>query len=316
MSRFKENEVNLMDFIKQIAHAIDTLRIDRRLTVESLCFGICDTSSYRRYKSGDRHIPIERIKLFCDKLGIGLDEFLYNLSTNHDVEYQKINHLYTLLLHKKYEDISNELKQIHIKDLSLEKHKTFYDFILYTNQFETNQISSEVYYENLEKLQKKVNDFYTFNDLIILEKMAWIEIDRHETTSLDLLSSIILDRKTLYGLSNMYAALSSIMSNVANMYNKLDLYEQSNNICEAGIVYMKKYNTYQHIYVLYYLLAYNHKMLDNLELSQKYLAMTLTHLFSLDLNKDYLYIVSLIKDEFNLDKDALMHIVSHAIKIF
>ncbi len=299
-----------MDFVMQIAHAIDTLRIDRKLTVESLCFGICDASSYRRYKSGDRNIPIERIKLFCDKLGIGLDEFLYNLSTKHDFEYQKINNLYTLLLNKKYKDISNELKHIHIKDLSLEKHITFYYFILYTYQFEINQIKVENYYKNLEHLQKKVSGFYTFNDLIILEKMAWIEVDRHETTSLDLLSSIILNRKTLYGLSTMYSTLSSIMSNIANMYNKLDLYEQSNSICEAGILYMKKYNTYKHIYVLYYLLAYNHKMLENLELSNKYLAMTLTNLFSIDNQKEYQYIITLIKDEFNLDKDELINMVS------
>lgn len=316
LSRFKEKEVYIMDFIKQIAHAIDTLRIERGFTVESLCSEICDTSSYRRYKSGDRNIPIERIKLFCDKLGIGLDEFLYNLTTKHDFEYQKINHLYTLLLSHHYDDMAAEFKHVNIKDITLEKHKTFYYFILYTYQFETHQITSEDYYKNLSRLQKKVNGFYTFNDLIILEKMAWIEIERHDTTSLDLLSRIILDRKTLYGLSNMHATLSSIMSNVANMYNKLDLYEHSNDICETGIKYMHKHATYKHIYVLYYVLAYNHNMLDNLELSNRYLAMTLTHLFSLDFHKDYTYIVSLIQDEFNLNKETLMAFVSHAIQAF
>lgn len=57
-------------------------------------------------------------------------------------------------------------------------------------------------------------------------------------------------------------------------------------------------------------------MLDNLELSNRYLAMTLTHLFSLNIQKDYTYIVSLIKDEFNLNKETLMAFVYHAIQVF
>ena len=41
---------------------IDDLRISKGLTVHELCDGICDDSTYRRYKTGKKDIPIYKIK--------------------------------------------------------------------------------------------------------------------------------------------------------------------------------------------------------------------------------------------------------------
>ena len=67
---------------------IDDLRISKGLTVHELCEGICDDSTYRRYKTGKKDIPIYKIKMFCDKLELDWDEFLSNTMSKTSVEYK------------------------------------------------------------------------------------------------------------------------------------------------------------------------------------------------------------------------------------
>ena len=89
------------------------------MTVNELCLDICDESSYRRYQTGKRDIPIARIKLFCDKLGIGLDEFLYNLTAKNSYEYKKIYKLFYDLQDKNYDQIKKSLPHIPVNGLEL-----------------------------------------------------------------------------------------------------------------------------------------------------------------------------------------------------
>lgn len=102
LSRFGKSEVN-MDFIRNMAVAIDNLRVSKGLTVRELCLNICDESAYLRYRSGDREIPIAKVQMFCDKLGLGLDEFLNNVYSKNSYEFKKIHKLFTYLQNKEYD---------------------------------------------------------------------------------------------------------------------------------------------------------------------------------------------------------------------
>ncbi|NLG31509.1 MAG: helix-turn-helix transcriptional regulator, partial [Acholeplasmataceae bacterium] len=112
-----------MEILQNIAIAIDNLRISKGMTIRELCLDICDESTYRRYKLGDRDIPIARIKQFCDKLGIGLDEFLYNLASKNSYEHRKIHRLFYDLQARNYDQIKKLLPQIDVDEISLDNNK-------------------------------------------------------------------------------------------------------------------------------------------------------------------------------------------------
>jgi transcriptional regulator with XRE-family HTH domain len=156
---------------------IDDLRISKGLTVHELCEGICDDSTYRRYKTGKKDIPIYKIKMFCDKLELDLDEFLSNTMSKTSIEYKKIFNLYYAMLRKDWKTISDFIH----KNLNIEffypSNKTLYTFIANTYLYHSKQVSENEYLQTIIHLLPKNFNTVSFNDVIILEKVSSIEVD-------------------------------------------------------------------------------------------------------------------------------------------
>lgn len=298
--------------IQNIAQAIDILRISKGLTVNELCLDICDESSYRRYKTGKRDIPIARIKLFCDKLGIGLDEFLYNITAKNSYEYKKIYKLFYDLQDKNYDQIKKSLPHIHVKEIALDKNKILFEFILYTYQYQIKKLTKSEYYTLLKDLLPEQNGYYTFNHIIILEKLAWLEMSIKISKSLDDLQSILLDTKRLYAIKDHHAVIATMYANVANLITKSKDFEKALILCDKGIYYSKKYNVTKNIHYLYYIKAYCLFQNDNHDAAMQNLSIVVSLVFAMQNKKKFKYFIEIIMKEFNMTKEMIyqMHQLS------
>ncbi len=301
-----------MKIIQNIATDIDTLRINKGLTVSELCFEICDESAYRKYKTGKRNISIDKINLFCNRLGIGLDEFLYNLVTKNSFEYERIQNLYYALQDKDFVYIKKSLPHINVKEISSEKNHILFNFILYSYQYETKIITKTEYYSMLSDLLPVHNGFYTFNDILILDKLAWLEIGIKESKSLKDLQAILLDTKKLYTISDNHITIATIFASVSNLLTKSKESSYAMKICETGINYCKKYSITENIHHLYYLLAYNQFRDNKKENAMENLSIVISIVFSMQDKKEFMYFISLITKEFNMTKTMVyqMHQLS------
>jgi transcriptional regulator with XRE-family HTH domain len=299
-----------MKIIQNIAVAIDTLRINKGLTVSELCFEICDDSAYRKYKTGKRNISIEKINLFCNRLGIGLDEFLYNLVTKNSYEYERIQNLYYALQDKDYIYIKKSLPHINVKEIGSEKNHILFSFILYSYQYETKNITKTEYYSMLSDLLPIHNGFYTFNDILILDKLAWLESYDKLSVSLVKLQTILLDTKKLYTISDNHITIATIFASVSNLLTKSKELSYAVEICKTGINYCKKYSITENIHHLYYLLAYNQFRDNKKESAMENLSIVISIVFSLQDKKEFTYFISLITKEFGLSK-AMIYQMHH-----
>ena len=301
-----------MDIIQNIAESIDILRISKGLTVNELCLDICDESSYRRYKTGKRDIPITRIKLFCDRLGIGFDEFLYNVTAKNSYQYKLIYKLFYALQNKNYTEIKKLMLQIDENEIALDNNKILFQYILSTYKYETNTITNSEYFSLLANLSPSHEGFYTFNDIIILDKLAWLEMNNKVSNALDKLNLILLDTKKLYAINNHHAVIATIYANVANLLTKKDDFKAALIICEQGINYSKKYNVTKNIHHLYYLKAYLFFQEGHKDAAMLNLSIVISLVFAMQDKKEFKYFIDLISNEFQMTKSMIyqMHQVS------
>lgn len=302
-----------MYILQNFAIQIDVLRVNSGMTIVDLCYNICDESSYRRYKAGKRQIPITRLKLFCDRLGVGLDEFLYNSLLRDEYEYKKINELFYALQIKDFDQVNKILKNVHIDEISLKKNKELLEFIVCTNSFELRKITKYEYLKKLRGIREVKDGFYTFNDVLILDKISWIEVENNNRDTLDILYSILTDTSKLYNIYNSHAVIASIFANVANMYTKLKCFEFALEIVKEGIVYCKKHGTLKKIHYLYYLKAYTLYNLNKKEEAMENIARVITIAFSMNNKKEIKYFIDLINKEFGLSIDIIQAIVNTEI---
>ena len=75
----KEGYILISDIKKAIIH-LDNIRIQKNMTVEKLCDGICGDRQYRKYVSGYTNISEKRLMEFVNKLGISARDFYFSLS--------------------------------------------------------------------------------------------------------------------------------------------------------------------------------------------------------------------------------------------
>ncbi|MGI6782328.1 MAG: helix-turn-helix domain-containing protein [Acholeplasmataceae bacterium] len=301
-----------MKIIQNFAIAIDNLRISKGLTVRDLCLDICDESSYRRYRLGDRDIPIARIKQFCDRLGIELDEFLYNVYTKNSYEYQKIHRLFYDLQIKDYDAIKKSIPQIRTEGITLHRNKILFELILHTYHYETKKITKSEYHKLLTSLLPSHTGFYTFNDIMILEKLAFLEVPNNETNALNQLHNILLDTKRLYSISENYSMIATLYANVPNLYTKLKDLEHALVICDRGISYSERYNVTKNIHHLYYLKAYCLFHSGNHDDAMENLSIVISLVFGKQDKRLFQYFIELIIKEFNMTKPMIyqMHQLS------
>lgn len=280
---------------------IDDLRISKGLTVHELCEGICDDSTYRRYKTGKKDIPIYKIKMFCDKLELDLDEFLSNTMSKTSVEYKKIFNLYYAMLRKNWKTISDFIH----KNLNIEffypSNKTLYTFIANTYLYHSKQVSENEYLQTIIHLLPKNFNTVSFNDVIILEKVSSIEVDHQATKHLYILNDLLLNPKKLYFIKNNEHVISNLYANVSILFTRLKLFNESHSLAEKGMSFSLKHNQYKAVPRLYYLLAYNLFNLGKKDSALKELTYMITHVYSTK-NQDQMdYFLKLINTDFSED---------------
>lgn len=280
---------------------IDDLRLSKGLTVNQLCDGICDDSTYRRYKTGKKDIPIYKIKMFCDKLDLSLDEFLSNTMSKTSTEYKKIYNLYYAMQKKGWKIIGDFIDKNQNIAFFYPSNETLYSYIVNTYLLEVKKISEREYLSILHDLLPKKFETASFNDVIILEKISFIEVDHQTTKHLYILNDLLMNPKKLYFIKNNEHVISNLYANVSILYTKLKLFDEANSLAEKGVSFSLKHNQYKALPHLYYLLAYNLFNLGKKESALKELSYLIAHIYSTK-NQDNLdYFLGLINKEFDQD---------------
>ena len=280
---------------------IDDLRLSKGLTVHELCDGICDDSTYRRYKTGKKDIPIYKIKMFCDKLDLSLDEFLSNTMSKTSIEYKKIYNLYYAMQKKEWEIIGDFIDKNQNIALFYPSNKTLYSFITNTYLYQIKKISEDEYLQKLINLLPGSLNTASFNDVIILEKISDIEVNHHIVTHLNILNELLLNPKKLYLIKNNEHVISNLYANVSIFYSRLKLFHESYAIAEKGISFSLKHNQYKALPRLYYLLAYTLFNLGKQVSAFKELTYMFAHIFSTKKKDQLDYFLKLVNEEFGQD---------------
>ncbi|MCF7926116.1 MAG: helix-turn-helix domain-containing protein [Candidatus Izimaplasma sp.] len=91
---------------------IDSLRLEKKLTVEDLCENIVNPRTYRRYLSGERKMSHEKIGEFCENLEITSSDLYFLTNRTERDEYVKVIKLYNLVNDQKYDEFYDGLKEI------------------------------------------------------------------------------------------------------------------------------------------------------------------------------------------------------------
>jgi len=256
-----------MESITNYAIFLDELRLKHHISLEDFCDGICEPRSFRRYTSGERNIPHDKISLFCNRVGLSLDEFYYSLFQHDKKEYIRIHELYVLIQKKKFEDFYKAAKKLNIKYIVSVFHRKFYQFCMIKADFETKKLTPQHAKDNFAALinyPKCIsNNAFNFIDILCLSVIANIEVRNHEYTALKRLEEILTNTSLQYMNSESDKLMPSVYANVSLLYYLDKDYIGSLKIAEKGIMFSIESKDFGQLHYLHYMAAYNHFVLGN-----------------------------------------------------
>ena len=162
-----------------------------------------------------------------------------------------------------------------------------------------NFISKSKYLNDLLNLLPEKFDLVSFNDVIVLEKVAEIEVSQNHMKHLNILNNLLLNPKKLYLIKNNEHVISNLYSNISILYSRLNQFSESYALAEKGISYSLKHHQFKAIPNLYYLLAYNLFKQDKIRDASKELYYLIAYVYSTKQKDKIDYFLELIKKEFN-----------------
>lgn len=158
--------------------------------------------------------------------------------------------------------------------------------------------------------------FYTFNQVIILEKLALIEVQNDDSTSLNKLQNILLNTKKLYSISEDYTNIATTYANVANLYTKLKDLDNALITCNKGIEFSKIYNVTYNLHYLYYFKAYCLFHTGQKDEAMRNLSIVISLVYAKEDKKLFNYFMNYIEKEFNTTKTKIINMLKVSIENF
>jgi len=235
---------------------LDELREENKMSIDDFIENICSLRQYWRYKNGENLCPQEKFSKLLEKLNLSLSEFENYVFNKSISEYPVVQDLYRFIFN------GNEKQAKHIINKYIDHHftsyetKTFFNtcVILFDNTFAKHSDSYKL--ENYSKYidyPKCINrNHITFTDIVILQKIAELEIKNQKRDSLDFLKETLLQGK-MYLSGNSRYYLPSVYVKTAKLYGVVAEYSDTLEICKHGINYSLKNNDVSALPNLYYL---------------------------------------------------------------
>lgn len=238
------------------AQHLDDIRINKNVTIEDLCDGITDSRQFRRYKSGYSDLPFSKLKAFCDKLKISLNDFYYSLLQKDRKIYSKLAEIYDTCQASDYDEAQEKLNRFSNANGLDNQNKKFYDFLnLYlnyhfgrTSTIDTiAKLKSKCSYEKLKK--QKVFDFI---DILYINLIMITETNIGINKSVNLLESILRTSDYIYISSENKHILPPIYANLAIYYGQQGNTKKSLALAEEAIMFCRHHSILDSLPSLYY----------------------------------------------------------------
>lgn len=306
----------ISDIKKAIIH-LDNIRIQKNMTVEELCDGICGDRQYRKYLSGDTNISEKRLMDFVNKLGISARDFYYSLYDKDRYDFNEIKNLYIKLEHKNYFDFTSKLDSLSKQEGLSFHNQRFLTFIETKYLIDKKDILETTAFSRFSEIceyptciNKNVFDFV---DIISLHLIAQLEYKTGKTGSIDLLLRILKDRNIMYLTSDTESILPSIYSNVSIILGRLGRVEEWIALALEGVNFCLANDYGKSLTRLYYSLSMAHKQLNNGTLAEHYAALCYSNAIARNNPNEAQQFFKLLEKDFN--KDPYRMIVESKDKI-
>jgi transcriptional regulator with XRE-family HTH domain len=304
------------DIKKAIIH-LDNIRIQKKMTVEELCDGICGDRQYRKYVKGDTNISEKRLMEFVNKLGISARDFYYSLYDKDRYDFNDIKNLYIQLEQKDFSEFNTKLDVLSKLEGLSSHNQRFLSFIRTKYLLDKKEILESTAIAQLSKICEypsclKMNVF-DFVDIISLHLIAQLEYKCGKTDSVDLLLRILKDRSIMYITSETESMLPSIYSNVSIILGRLGRIEAWVSLATEGIDFCLKNDYGKSLTRLYYSLSMAHKQLNNGTLAEHYAALCYSNAIARNNPNEAQQFFKLLEKDFH--KDPFRMIVESKDKI-
>ena len=238
------------------ANHLDEIRVQKVMTVEDLCDGICTDRQYRRYLSGDSILSYGQLVKFCDKLNIGINDFYYSLGQKDRYTFKQLEEVYQLIYAKKFDESYESLKAID-KTILDSSNTRFYNYILLRLKFEKhifneNDVMKEIHENNIYDNLKKSN-IYDFVDILYLNLISNIELRNEHSDAFEILIKILRSDEDIYISTENKFLLPPIYSNLSQQLGQKKRYAESFELAQDGIAFCLKHSSSDALRKLYYI---------------------------------------------------------------
>lgn len=291
--------------ITNYALHLDKVRKSYKITVEQLCEGICMPRQFRRYKSGINNLPYDKLIMFCENIGIPLEDFFYSYKEKSTQEYKDVLAMYRLIRNNQFDEylqsdyISLRSSLTNVTNIKWIDYCT--EKALYAKHRKHRLAVLDTITNILDYPNCLIKDAFDFVDILYLVFIAELEILSNQTKALDRLKEILTNPKMMYlsiEKSSMYA---SIYANVALLLCRQHKYVESLEVANQGITYSISHNHINALAHLRYVRSYSLKMLGQITEAEKEAIKCVMTTIALDHLTSTKLFYKELKDDFNLD---------------
>lgn len=226
------------------------------MTIEEFCFNIVDVRTFHRYKTGERLLKHSKIKEFCDKLRISVNDFYYSASKQDIYEFKKINELYKLIQKRMFEEFYEKAQDMYMPSIVEEQNKRFFNYCYAKADYEMQNENES----NIMMVLKKIANYpaclgqnvFDFVTLVSLQLIAEIEIKNDVDIALLKLIDILSNVEIMYTSSETNTILPCVYSNVAIFLLRRHRFDDCLKISKRGVEYSIEHFDMSGLAHLYY----------------------------------------------------------------
>ena len=281
--------------------AVETLRKEKKLSIEDLIENITSERSYRRYLNQDLPIPLDTLEKLIFKLGVDLPDILmYVLKIKQKpsgiIEFFTYTHYQELELAKPYYDaLKNYDKDSKPLNTLVSLYVSYYEFQLnlmsidqLKHIFETNKDVFDASIPTIESLSYFVLYAYLFDDISHHDVITSSLLEKNFYMSQILLFDIVIDQYLIV-LSKQtndqkdYIKLAAFFFQVAHMWHDA-YFIYSSHIHMAYQKYLQADETYMNDLKNH--LFYEHMLLSKPSSMYNHIITSMTNLLKDDIIKN------------------------------
>ncbi|QMS84512.1 hypothetical protein [Candidatus Xianfuyuplasma coldseepsis] len=136
----------------ELSNYVNTIRKQKKISIETLTDGIISSRQYKRYLSGDSVIPFRVFNELCERLMVNPINVLQDLEQTKQNEQELLDQLYSDIIHLNLDDAKTVIEKLSIIGFTSEGHTLYFQICFSLYQYYTKQEEISVLRKHLETL--------------------------------------------------------------------------------------------------------------------------------------------------------------------